>query len=189
MTRALLAATLLFFAGSAYAADMPLKAPPAAPRRLRPGPAGISASTAVADGAESVRTLRTLGLIRFSLVRTSRRWSRARPGASMSRADWPAAKSGYLYQAAPGQAIVGLDFAFDWSGIKGTANSGFTLTPSRHPPDSAGIWPPNRSHSSPQPDVSAPTWERGFPTSRQAPLLPSDLQRDLHRYLLSIHFI
>jgi hypothetical protein len=31
MTRALLAATLLFFAGSAYAADMPLKAPPAAP--------------------------------------------------------------------------------------------------------------------------------------------------------------
>ena len=30
MTRALLAATLLFFAGSAYAADMPLKAPPAA---------------------------------------------------------------------------------------------------------------------------------------------------------------
>jgi outer membrane immunogenic protein len=31
MTRVLLAATLLLFAGSAYAADMPLKAPPAAP--------------------------------------------------------------------------------------------------------------------------------------------------------------
>jgi hypothetical protein len=31
MTRALLAATLFLFAGSAYAADMPLKAPPAAP--------------------------------------------------------------------------------------------------------------------------------------------------------------
>lgn len=41
----------------------------------------------------------------------------------------PGGQVGYLYQAAPGQAIVGLDVAFDWSGLKGSANTGFTPYP------------------------------------------------------------
>ena len=185
MTRALLAATLLFFAGSAYAADMPLKAPRRR-HRLRLGPAGISASTAVADGAPSNRTLQTLGLICFSPVRTSRPWSRARPGASMRRVDWQAGRSATCtsrLRVRPSSAWISPSIG-PVSGDPPTAAS--PLTPLRRPPASAGIWPRNRSHSSPQSGVSAPTWAVVSLRLGRRCLLPSDLQRELHRYLLSI---
>ena len=129
MTRALLAATLLLFAGSAYAADMPLKAPPAA---APPAPTWTGFYIGINGGGG---------------------WGRVTPNASdvgpdsfFAAANVPAVVAGasrgfrtsgglaggqvgYLYQAAPGQAIVGLDVAFDWSGLKGSANSGFTTYP------------------------------------------------------------
>src|SRR6202171_5976053 len=128
MTRALLAATLLLFAGSAYAADMPLKAPPAPPPaptwtgwyiginggggggRVRPNASDVGAHSCFAAAnvpavvAGAARGFHTSGGLAGGQV-------------------------GYLYQAAPGQAIVGLDVAFDWSGLKGSANSGFTTYP------------------------------------------------------------
>jgi outer membrane immunogenic protein len=128
MTKAFLAATLFLFAGSAYAADMPLKAPPAAP----PAPTWTGWYIGINGGGG---------------------WGRVSPNASdvgpdgfFAPANVPAVVAGasrgfhesgalaggqvgYLYQPAPGSAIVGLDFAVDWSGLKGTANSGFTPYP------------------------------------------------------------
>ena len=128
MTKALLAATLFLFAGSAYAADMPVKAPVAPP----PAPTWTGWYIGINGGGG---------------------WGSVKPNASdvgpdsfFAGANVPAVAAGasrgfhesgglaggqvgYLYQAAPGQAIVGLDVAFDWSGLKGSANSGFTPYP------------------------------------------------------------
>ena len=167
MTRALLAATLFLFAGSAYAADMPLKAPPAAP--AAPTWTGWYIGLNGGGGWGSVKP-------NASDVRPDSFFAGANVPAVVAGASrgfhtsggLAGGQVGYLYQPAPGQAIVGLDVAFDWSGLKGSANSGFTPYPVTAPTGFSWNWPPNRSHSSPRSGVSAPTWERGFPTSRQA---------------------
>ena len=126
MTRALLAATLLFFAGSAYAADMPLKAPPAAP--LAPtwtgwyiGINGGGGWSGVSTGAQDVGPDSFFAAANIPAVAA---------GASRSfpmSGGLAGGQVGYLYQA--GSAIVGLDVSFDWSRLNGSANSGFTVYP------------------------------------------------------------
>src|SRR5580693_8700497 len=137
MTRALLAATLFLFAGNAYAADMPLKAPPAAP----PAPTWTGWYIGVNGGGGWGRVspnAQDVGPDSF-FAGANVPWSRARAGASMRRADWQAAKSATCtrrLRVRPSSAWMSPSIG-PVSRDPPTAAS--PLTPSRHPPASAGI--------------------------------------------------
>jgi outer membrane immunogenic protein len=128
MTRALLAAAVLLFAGNAYAADMPLKAPPAAPR----APSWTGWYIGINGGGGWGRTSQTAldpgpdGF--FALANVPAVLAGASQNINTS-GGLAGGQVGYLYQAAPGQAIVGLEAGFDWSGIRGTAHNGPTIYP------------------------------------------------------------
>jgi outer membrane immunogenic protein len=126
MTRALLAAALLFFAGSAYAADMPLKAPPAA----SPAPAWTGWYIGINGGGG-------WGSVDPSVADVG-------PDSFFAGANVPAVtaggsqdfkmhgglggvQAGYLYEA--GAAVVGVEAGFDWSGLRGSAHNGPTVYP------------------------------------------------------------
>lgn len=129
MTRALLAATLLFFAGSAYAADMPLKAPLAPPP---PAPTWTGWYIGINGGGGWGRVSPNAADVGPDSFFAGANVPAVVAGASRGfheTGGLAGGQVGYLYQPAPGQAIVGLDLAFDWSGLKGSANSGFTPYP------------------------------------------------------------
>jgi outer membrane immunogenic protein len=128
MTRALWAATLLFFAGSAYAADMPLKAPPAA----APAPTwtgwyiGINGGGAWGSVDPSALDIGPDSF--FAGANVPAVVAGASQHFNMS-GGLAGGQIGYLYQAAPGQAIVGVEAGFDWNGLNGSAHNGPTVYP------------------------------------------------------------
>jgi outer membrane immunogenic protein len=128
MTRALLAAALFLFAGSAYAADMPLKAPAAAP----PAPTwtgwyiGINGGGGWGRASQNAQDVGPDGF--FALANVPAVVAGASQGINTS-GGLAGGQVGFLYQTAPGQAIVGLEAGFDWSGLKGTAHNGPTAYP------------------------------------------------------------
>ena len=121
-----LAAAILAITGSAFAADMPLKAPPA----VAPLPSwtgwyiGINGGGAwgtvdpgaVDAGPDSFFAGANVGAVRAG---AGQRFdtSGALAGGQI----------GYLYQAGP--AIMGVEAAFDWTDLKGTARNGPTVYP------------------------------------------------------------
>src|SRR5271170_7961828 len=121
MTRALWAATPLFFAGSAYAADMPLKAPPAA----APAPTwtgwyiGINGGGAWGSVDPSALDIGPDSF--FAGANVPAVVAGASQHFNMS-GGLAGGQIGYLYQAAPGQAIVGVEAGFDWNGLNGSAH-------------------------------------------------------------------
>ena len=189
MTRVLLAATLLVFAGSAYAADMPLKAPPAAP----PAPTWTGWYIGVNGGGGWGRVSPNASDVGPDLFFAGANVPAVVAGASRGfheTGGLAGGQVGYLYQPAPGQAIVGLDVAFDWSGLKGIRQQRLHPLP-RHGAHrlSAGIWPPKSQSLFTAVGRIGPDMGMWFPyVSAGAAYLPSDLQRELHRYLLSIRF-
>jgi outer membrane immunogenic protein len=126
MTRVLLAATLLFFAGSAYAADMPLKAPPAAPPAptwtgwyigINGGGAWGSVDPSAADvGPDSF----------FAAANVPAVVAGASQHFHMS-GGLAGVQIGYLYQA--GAVVAGVEAGFDWAGLSGSAHNGPTPYP------------------------------------------------------------
>jgi outer membrane immunogenic protein len=126
MRNALLAAAILFCAGGAYAADMPLKAPPVVP----PAPTWTGWYIGINGGGG-------WGNVRSSAADVG-------PDTFFALANVPAVVAGgsqsfnmsgglaggqigYLSQA--GSAIVGLEAGFDWSGLRGSASNGPTVYP------------------------------------------------------------
>jgi outer membrane immunogenic protein len=135
MTRAYLAATLLFFAGSAYAADMPLKAPPAAP----PAPTWTGWYIGINGGGGWGSVDPSASDVGPDLFFAAGNIPAVTAGASQHfnmSGGLAGGQMGYLYQAGP--AIVGVEVGFDWSGLSGSAHNGPTTYPVT--PGSAFSW-------------------------------------------------
>jgi len=119
---------LLFVAASsaASAADMPLKAPPAAP----PAPTwtgwyiGINGGGGWARVSTGALDVGPDGF--FAIGNVPAVVAGASHGVRES-GGLAGGQVGYLYQA--GQAVVGVDVAFDWASLTGSANTGFTPYP------------------------------------------------------------
>jgi outer membrane immunogenic protein len=126
MRKILLAAAVLMCAGGAYAADMPLKAPPVAP----PAPTwtgwyiGINGGGSWGSVATSATNVGPNSF--FALGNIPAVLAGATQGLDTS-GGLAGGQIGYLYQAGP--TIVGLEAAFDWSGLRGSLSNGPTPYP------------------------------------------------------------
>jgi outer membrane immunogenic protein len=126
MKKTLIAAAVLMCAGGAYAADMPLKAPSAAPPAptwtgwyvgINGGGAwGSDNPTAVDVGPDSFFAGGNVPAVQAGGSQTVRMSGGLAGG-----------QAGFLYQA--GQAIFGLEAGFDWSGLQGSRVTGPTVYP------------------------------------------------------------
>jgi outer membrane immunogenic protein len=126
MTRALLAATMLFFASGAYAADMPLKAPPPA----APAPTWTGWYIGINGGGGRGSVDPSAGDAGPDSFFAGANVPAVVAGASQNfhmSGGLAGAQVGYLYQAAP--VIVGVEAGFDWSGLRGSGGQGFTPYP------------------------------------------------------------
>jgi outer membrane immunogenic protein len=136
MRTALLTATLLFFASSAYAADMPVKAPTAPPA---PSWTGWYVGINGGGGWGSADTTTTdIGPFPDGFFATANIPAVTAGGTQHIKTSGglAGAQVGYLYQAGP--AIVGIEAGYDWQHISGSAHNGPTPYPVT--PASAFSW-------------------------------------------------
>jgi len=126
MKRFLLAAAILAFTGSAYAADMPVKAPPAPP----PPPSwtgfyiGINGGGGWGTVDPQARDIGPDGFVAAANV------GAVQAGASRhfdTSGGLAGGQIGYIYQS--GFLITGFEAAFDWADINGSVTSGPTVYP------------------------------------------------------------
>ena len=117
----------LSFAGSAYAADIPRKAPPVVPLVTASWTGwyvGINGGYGWGRNSTAAQDVRPDYV---SPAQTFLPSSAVQPRGSTIRVVWRVVKFGYLYQAGP--AIFGVEAGIDWAGIKGSRTNGPTVYP------------------------------------------------------------